>query len=127
MIQQKIYDIQVHVKPQYLPDQSSPTLGRYTFAYTVTITNTGNQAARLLSRHWIITDATGKVQETRGEGVVGETPYLRPGDSYEYTSGTVMDSPVGCMEGSYQMLADDGIQFDATIPAFTLSIPRALH
>jgi len=127
MTQLKPYDIQVQVTPQYLPDQSSPTLGRYTFAYTVTISNQGNQPARLLSRHWIITDADGKVQEVRGEGVVGETPYLRPGEQYQYTSGTIMESPVGCMEGSYQMIADDGTEFDAVIPAFTLSIPRSLH
>lgn len=127
MSQDNSYDIQVEVRPQYLPEQSSPSLNRYTFAYTVTISNQGSQPARLMSRHWIITDANGKTQEVRGEGVVGETPYLLPGERYEYTSGTVMESPVGCMEGTYQMVADDGTEFDAQIPAFTLSTPQSLH
>jgi ApaG protein len=97
------------------------------FSYTITISNTGKLAAKLLTRHWVITDANGEVQEVHGEGVVGEQPYLRPGESFEYTSGTVMDTPVGSMEGSYQMVTDDGSAFDARIPVFTLSMPNALH
>jgi len=119
--------IEVSVEARYLEEQSSPANERFVFSYTVTINNTGNVAAKLLTRHWIINDANGNVQEVHGEGVVGEQPYLRPGDSFEYTSGTVMGTPVGSMEGSYQWVTDGGLAFDAEIPAFTLSLPHALH
>ncbi len=121
------HNIDINVKTSYIPEQSDTMNNRYVFAYTITINNTGEIAATLISRHWIITDATGNVQEVKGEGVVGEQPYLRPGESFEYTSGTVMETPVGSMEGSYQMLADDGTHFNAQIPAFSLSTPHALH
>ena len=119
--------INVDVTTQYIEEQSSPEENRFVFSYTITIHNTGSLAAKLLTRHWIINDANGNVQEVHGEGVVGEQPYLRPDDSFEYTSGTVIETPVGSMEGSYQMVTDDGFAFDANIPAFTLSQPNALH
>lgn len=119
--------IQVKVKTEYLAKQSSPAESRYVFAYHITITNIGHQSARLLNRHWIITDGEARVQEVRGEGVVGEQPYLAPGESYEYTSGTVLETPVGSMQGSYGMVRDNGEKFDAPIPAFTLAMPRVLH
>ncbi|MDA8361312.1 MAG: Co2+/Mg2+ efflux protein ApaG [Gammaproteobacteria bacterium] len=119
--------IDVNVKTAYLDNQSAPDANRYVFAYTITITNTGSAPARLMTRHWIITDANNRVQEVRGEGVVGEQPYLAPGMSFEYTSGAMIETPVGSMRGSYQMVADDGTCFDAEIPAFSLSIPRTLH
>lgn len=119
--------IAVDVETTYIEDQSAPEQNRYVFAYTITIRNEGNAAAKLLTRHWIINDANGNVQEVHGEGVVGEQPYLRPGESFRYTSGTVIETPVGSMEGSYQMLSDDGTPFDASIPAFTLSLPNTLH
>lgn len=123
----KPYDISVKARTVYIADQSDPARDRYVFAYTITITNTGSVAAQLLSRHWIITDASNKVQEVKGKGVVGEQPHLRPGQSFEYTSGSAIATPVGTMRGSYEMLADDGTQFDAPIPEFTLSMPRVLH
>ncbi len=119
--------IDVNVRTQYIEGQSSPEENRFVFSYTITIRNTGRLAAKLLTRHWIINDANGNVQEVHGEGVVGEQPYLRPDESFEYTSGTVIETPVGSMEGSYQMVTDDGFAFDANIPAFTLSLPNALH
>ena len=121
------YHIKVAAQAFYLEEQSDPDKDRYVFAYTVLIQNQGNIAARLLTRHWIITDANGKVEEVRGEGVVGEKPYLRPGEGFQYTSGAVLETFMGSMQGSYQMLADDGVTFDAEIPAFVLSIPRTLH
>jgi ApaG protein len=121
------YTIDVQVETRFVPDQSKPHDNRYVFAYTVTLRNAGDVPARLLTRHWVITDANGKVEEVRGEGVVGEQPWLRPGDRYQYSSGAVLDTVVGTMQGSYQMLADDGTRFDAPIPPFTLSIPRTLH
>lgn len=121
------HSIEVTVKTSYVSAQSAPENNRYVFAYTVTITNAGGTPARLLTRHWIITDANQKTQEVRGEGVVGEQPYLVPGMSFEYTSGTILETPVGIMRGSYQMEADDGTRFNAEIPAFTLSVPRTLH
>ncbi|MHB1567013.1 MAG: Co2+/Mg2+ efflux protein ApaG [Acidiferrobacter sp.] len=121
------HHINVDVKAAYLDSQSAPDANRYVFAYTITITNTGSTPARLMTRHWVITDANNKIQEVRGEGVVGEQPYLVPGMSFEYTSGAMIETPVGSMRGSYQMVADDGTCFDAEIPAFTLSIPRTLH
>jgi ApaG protein len=121
------YNIAVDVETSYLEEQSAPDMNRYVFAYTITIRNEGNQPAKLLTRHWIINDANGNVQEVHGEGVVGEQPYLKPGESFQYTSGTVIETPVGSMEGSYQMLSEDGTPFDADIPAFTLSLPNKLH
>ena len=121
------YTIDVQVETRFVPDQSKPHDNRYVFAYTVTLHNAGDVPARLLARHWVITDANGKVEEVRGEGVVGEQPWMRPGDRYQYSSGAVLDTAVGTMRGSYQMLADDGTRFDAPIPPFTLSIPRTLH
>ena len=119
--------IDVSASTKYLPDQSQPDRGRYVFAYTITISNAGTVPARLLTRHWIITDANEKVQEVRGDGVVGQQPYLTPGMSFEYTSGTMIETPVGTMRGSYQMITDDGSTFSADIPQFTLSVPRTLH
>ena len=121
------YDIQVSARTAFIPDQSDLENGRYVFAYTITITNAGNVPAQLVSRHWIITDANNQVQEVRGLGVVGEQPLLRPNESFQYTSGTAIATPVGTMRGSYQMLAEDGTRFEAEIPEFTLSIPRVLH
>lgn len=119
--------IDVTVRAVYIPGQSAPENNRYVFAYTVTITNVGSVPVKLMTRHWIITDANQRVQEVRGEGVVGEQPYLTPGMSFEYTSGTILETQVGVMRGSYQMIDDDGINFDAEIPEFTLSVPRTLH
>jgi len=119
--------IEVEVATNYIEEQSQPEDDRYVFAYTVTLRNTGKQPARLMTRHWIINDANGNTQEVHGEGVVGEHPYLRPGETFQYTSGTVLETPVGCMEGSYQMVSDAGQPFDADVPAFTLSRPNALH
>ncbi|MBD8881567.1 MULTISPECIES: Co2+/Mg2+ efflux protein ApaG [Rhodanobacter] len=121
------YTIDVQVSTRFVPDQSRPDDNRYAFAYTIILRNTGDVPAQLLTRHWVITDANGKVEEVRGDGVVGEQPWMRPGDDYEYTSGAVLETPVGIMGGSYQMLADDGTRFDAPIPPFTLAIPRTLH
>ncbi|MGB9128941.1 MAG: Co2+/Mg2+ efflux protein ApaG [Thiobacillus sp.] len=127
MAEGKKYHISVSVNTAYLAEQSDPASERYVFAYTVTIANTGTVAAQLISRHWIITDAENVTQEVKGLGVVGEQPLLRPGESFEYTSGTAMATPVGTMKGSYQMVAEDGNKFDAEIPVFTLSMPRVLH
>lgn len=121
------HQIQIDVRTSYLPGQSEPGQNRYVFAYTITITNAGSVPARLVTRHWIITDANEQKREVHGEGVVGEQPYLMPGTSFQYTSGTVLETPVGTMQGTYQMIADDGTAFDAEIPSFTLSIPRTLH
>jgi ApaG protein len=119
--------IQVQVQSEYLASQSNPDESRYVFAYHVTITNTGSHSAQLLTRHWVIMDGEARVQEVRGEGVVGEQPQLEPGESYEYSSGTVLETPVGSMHGSYGMIDADGEPFEAAIPAFTLAIPRILH
>jgi ApaG protein len=121
------HDISVKARTAYIAEQSDPDNNRYVFAYTITLTNTGKTPAQLVSRHWVITDANNKVQEVRGKGVVGEQPYLRPGESFEYTSGSAIATPVGTMKGSYQMVGDDGTEFDAAIPEFTLSMPRVLH
>ena len=121
------YHISINVNTTYLADQSDPSSDRYVFAYTITIANTGTVAAQLISRHWIITDAENVTQEVKGLGVVGEQPLLRPGESFEYTSGTAMGTPVGTMHGTYQMVAEDGNKFDAEIPQFTLSMPQVLH
>jgi ApaG protein len=124
---EKKYEITIATQTAYIPEQSDAASGRYVFAYTITLKNTGNVAAQLISRHWIITDANNRLQEVRGLGVVGEQPKLRPDESFEYTSGTAIATPVGTMRGTYQMVADDGLQFDAAVPEFTLSIPRVLH
>ena len=115
------------MKTAYLADQSDPSRNQYVFAYTITVTNTGNVPAQLVSRHWVITDANSKVLEVKGLGVVGQQPLLKPGESFEYTSGTHLETAVGTMRGTYQMIADDGKHFDAPIPLFTLSVPRVLH
>jgi ApaG protein len=125
--EQKQYEIAVSAATQYLADQSDESAGRYVFAYTISIRNTGSVAAQLISRHWIITDSQGLVQEVRGLGVVGAQPLLQPGESFEYTSGASIATAVGTMRGSYQMVAEDGTRFEAAIPEFTLSVPRVLH
>ncbi len=119
--------IKVVVETNYVEDQSDPRERRYVFAYTITIRNEGQVPARLLARHWIITDSNGKVQEVRGDGVVGEQPYLKPGQGFRYSSGTVLETPVGAMQGTYQMVGDDGQHFDAPIQPFRLAIPGLLH
>jgi ApaG protein len=121
------HDITVSARVRFVPEQSDAGKNRYVFAYTITITNTGTVTAQLLTRHWIITDAENHVQEVKGDGVVGEQPLLRPKESFEYTSGAAIATPVGTMRGSYQMVAEDGVHFDAPIPEFTLSMPRVLH
>ena len=121
------YSIQVSVESQFIEKESNPEQARYVFAYTVTIVNQGSVSAKLLTRHWIISDADGRTQEVRGDGVVGEQPYLKPGEGFRYTSGTILDTPLGVMQGSYQMLADDGERFDAAISPFRLVDPRVLH
>lgn len=121
------YNIKVDVETQYIAEQSDPDQERFVFSYTITIRNEGNVPAKLLTRHWIITNANNKTQEVRGEGVVGEQPHLQPGDGFRYTSGTVLETPVGSMHGTYQMVADDGVKFDAEIAPFTLSTPHTIH
>lgn len=127
MSNQTEHQIRVEVETDFIPAQSDPDNQRYVFAYTITIHNEGQVPARLLSRHWVITDANGRVQEVEGEGVVGEQPYLRPGEAFQYTSGTMIGTPVGTMQGSYHLVADDGATFDAPIAPFTLAAPRVLH
>jgi ApaG protein len=119
--------IAIDVATRYLPEESDPGEGRFVFAYTIRIRNDGDAPARLLSRHWIITDANGREQEVRGEGVVGEQPRLRPGEAFEYTSGAVLETGLGTMRGSYRMVGDDGTGFEAPIAPFTLAMPRVLH
>ena len=121
------YRIEIHPQPRFIPDQSDPEAPRYVFAYTITIRNTGQAPAQLISRHWIITDAFNEVQEVRGLGVVGQQPLLQPGESFEYTSGCSLTTPVGTMKGSYQMVGEDGTRFDAEIPEFVLAVPHVLH
>ena len=121
------YAFDIDVDTRYLDEQSEPEQDRYVFAYTIHIRNRGTVPARLLGRHWVITDANGNVREVSGEGVVGEQPWLQPGEDFTYTSGAVLETQLGTMEGRYDMIADDGTRFDAPIPAFTLSIPRTLH
>jgi len=123
----KRYEFSVTVETAFVPDQSDVEQNRYVFSYSITITNTGSIAAQLISRHWVITDATDNVQQVRGLGVVGVQPLLQPGEHFQYTSGTVIATPVGTMHGSYHMTAEDGTQFDAAIEPFTLSMPRVLH
>ena len=120
-------NIEVTVTPQYLAERSAPESGEYFWAYTIEIINRGAETVQLRTRHWRITDATGRRQEVRGAGVVGKQPVLKPGESFEYTSGCPLATPVGTMKGEYQMIAADGTQFEAPIPEFTLSVPRVLH
>lgn len=120
-------EIAIEVETHYVEEESLPADERYVFAYTITIRNNGETPAKLLTRHWVITDGHGKVEEVHGEGVVGEQPHIGPGDYFRYTSGAVLKTPVGTMEGSYQMINDEGQQFDAPIPMFSLSQPRSLH
>ena len=123
----KTYQVKVTALPQFVAEQSDPDAERYVFAYTITVENVGTVTAQLISRHWIITDGDSRIQEVRGLGVVGEQPLLRPGEKFEYTSGCQLDTPVGTMRGTYQLVAEDGTAFEAEIPEFTLSIPRVLH
>ncbi|MBT8088709.1 MAG: Co2+/Mg2+ efflux protein ApaG [Gammaproteobacteria bacterium] len=121
------FDIRIQVATSYIDDQSEPDADRYVFAYTITISNNGDVAAKLLSRHWVITDANGKVQEVSGDGVVGEQPHLNPGERFRYSSGAVLETPVGAMQGLYRMETDNGASFDAPIAPFTLAVPGLLH
>ena len=121
------YRIQVDVQSAYVVEHSAPENKRFVFAYTVTLRNTGAVAAQLRTRHWIITDANGRAQEVRGDGVVGKQPHLAPGEGFQYTSAAVIETPVGSMHGSYRMIADDGHEFDAPIPVFSLSVPNVVH
>jgi ApaG protein len=124
---EKTFDIRIQVVTDYIDDQSEPESDRYVFAYTITIANNGELPARLISRHWVITDANGKVQEVTGDGVVGEQPHLNPGEEFRYSSGAVLETPVGAMQGLYRMEADNGVNFDALIAPFTLAVPGVLH
>ena len=119
--------ISVEVETTYLEDQSAPQSQRFVFGYTITIRNDGEVPAKLLTRHWIITDADGRQEEVRGEGVVGEQPRLKPGQGFRYSSGAVLQTPVGAMQGSYQMIGDDGLHFEAPIAPFRLAMPGMLH
>jgi ApaG protein len=125
--QTPVSPIRVDVETAFLAEQSDVSKTRYVFSYTITIRNVGSTAARLLTRHWVITDANGKVQEVRGEGVVGEQPYLKPGQGFRYSSAAAIETPVGVMQGSYQMIGDDGRSFDAPIAPFRLAMPGVLH
>ena len=127
MAESRKYQVAVSATPQFIPDQSDPATERYVFAYTITIENVGTVPAQLISRHWIITDGNSRVQEVRGLGVIGQQPLLNPGETFEYTSGCQLDTPVGTMRGTFQITAEDGTQFEAIIAEFTLSIPRVLH
>jgi len=120
-------NIEIKVLPAYIAEQSDPSNNHYVFSYTVTIKNTGSSPAKLLTRHWIITDGDGQTQEVKGDGVIGEQPHLQPGEGFQYTSGTFMNTPFGTMHGSYQMVSDRGEKFDATIPTFQLAVPNTLH
>ena len=121
------YNISVSVRTQFIPEQSDREAGPFVFAYFITIKNTGEMAAKLISRHWVIVDANGRSQEVKGLGVVGNQPLLKPGEQFEYQSGTPLPTPVGTMRGTYQMVAEDGTRFDAAVPEFILSMPRVLH
>jgi ApaG protein len=121
------YQVTIEVETAFVPDQSAPDQRRFAFAYTITLQNTGEVAVKLLSRHWLITDGNGNVQEVDGDGVVGEQPHLAPGEGFRYSSGAMLETPVGAMEGKYRMQADDGNEFDAPIPAFTLAVPNIVH
>ncbi len=121
------HNIQVSVDTEFLADQSDPDSLRWVFAYHITIRNEGTVSARLLTRHWVITDGEERVQEVHGEGVIGEQPHIAPGQTFSYTSGAILETEVGSMRGSYQMIAEDGTHFDAKVPMFTLAVPHALH
>ncbi|MEN8177115.1 MAG: Co2+/Mg2+ efflux protein ApaG [Pseudomonadota bacterium] len=127
MIRETPHQIAVQVETDYIEKQSVPEKHRYVFSYTITIRNNGSETAKLMNRHWIITNADGKAQEVQGEGVVGEQPHLKPGESFRYTSGTILDTPVGSMQGTYDMVDNLGNHFDALIPAFSLAMPGSLH
>ncbi len=127
MVNDPRYSLKVAVQTRYLPDQSDPDRRQFTFAYTITITNVGTVPSQLISRHWIITDADGQVSEVKGLGVVGHQPLLKPGQQFEYTSGSQLRTPTGSMHGNYFCVADDGTRFEAPIPEFVLSMPRTLH
>ena len=127
MATDKRYEATVSAQTQFVAEQSDQANDRFVFAYTITIRNTGTVPAQLISRHWIITDSRNEVQEVRGLGVVGDQPLIKPGESYTYSSGTALRTPVGTMRGSYQMVAEDGTAFEAPIPEFALSVPRVLH
>ena len=126
-IQDDRYRIAVNVEARYIDEHSSPEESRYVFAYTIKISNQGKMSAKLINRHWLITDGDGGVEEVRGRGVVGEQPSIKPGDEFQYTSGAVLKTPVGSMEGSYGMLMEDGEQFDAKVSAFSLAVPNLVH
>jgi len=121
------YEFTVTAAPKYLAEHSDPDANQYVFAYTITVHNTGEVSARLISRHWVITDGEGRVEEVRGEGVVGEQPVLAPGEAFRYTSGCPLETPVGSMRGTYHCVAEDGTRFEAAIPEFVLAVPRVLH
>jgi ApaG protein len=121
------YELSVTVKTLYVPEQSDPERSNYVFAYTITIKNTGQITAQLISRHWIITDANNRIDEVRGLGVVGHQPLLAPGEVFEYTSGTSLHTQQGSMTGTFFCVAEDGEQFEVKIPEFVLSLPRTLH
>ncbi|MCP2074859.1 UNVERIFIED_ORG: ApaG protein [Pseudomonas lini] len=121
------YQVDVSVTTRFLAEQSQPEHNRFAFAYSITVRNNGSLPARLLSRHWVITDGDGHVEEVRGEGVVGQQPLIEAGKSHSYSSGTVMTTKVGTMQGTYQMLSEDGKRFDAIIKPFRLAVPGALH
>ena len=121
------YRLNVSVKTRHIPEQSDANEARYVFAYTITITNTGDIASQVISRHWIITDAEAHVEEVKGLGVVGHQPLLSPGETFEYTSGTALATPNGSMRGNYFVVAEDGTRFEAAIPEFSLAVPRSLH
>ena len=127
MSEKSAYDIKVSVETNFISEQSKPEQNRFVFSYTISIANSGTVAARLLKRHWIITDANNKVEEVHGDGVVGMQPHILPGEIYRYSSGAILETPVGCMQGNYDMIADDGVEFEAVIPVFSLSTPMALH
>jgi ApaG protein len=127
MMSPSVNNIRVEVETSYVDEQSDPNERRYVFSYTITIRNEGAVPARLLTRHWIITDANGKVQEVRGDGVVGEQPHLKPGQGFRYSSGAVLETPVGAMQGSYEMIDDEGQRFDAPIQPFRLAMPGILQ
>lgn len=127
VLMSKKHSIEVTAVAHYLADHSEPNQSRYAFGYTITIINHGDEAARLLTRHWVITDAEGKVQEVHGKGVVGEQPLIQPGRFFRYTSGTLLSSPVGTMQGNYKMINEEGETFDVIIPVFRLAMPELVH
>jgi len=127
MSKENLSNINIDVQTAFIPEQSEVQNNRYVFSYTITILNQGDETAQLLNRHWIITDANGKTQEVKGEGVIGQQPHIKPGESYQYTSGTVLQTPVGSMQGEYEMTRDNGSRFMTEIAPFSLAYPQALH